>query len=70
LRVTATSVTLVSAFLGVMPMTNILCYPRAGKIGPIRREIIFEPLPDDAVPDEPPAVTPEKPAPEQVPAPT
>ena len=36
-----------------MPMTNVLSCPKAGKIGPIRREIIFEPLPDDTVPDAP-----------------
>jgi hypothetical protein len=53
-----------------MPMKNVLSCPRAGQIGPIRREIIFEPLPDDAVPGEPPPVTPEKPAPVPVPAPT
>jgi hypothetical protein len=34
---------------------------RAGRIGPIRREIIFEPLPDNPVPAEPPPVTPEQP---------
>jgi hypothetical protein len=53
-----------------MPMTNVLSSPKAGKIGPIRREIIFEPLPDDAVPDEPLPGAPEKPVPVQVPAPT
>lgn len=41
---------------------------RAGKIGPIRREIIFEPLPDDPVPAEPSPVTPEKPQEQPVPA--
>ena len=41
-------------------MTNVLSCPKAGKIGPIRREIIFEPLPDDTVPDEPAPVTPEQ----------
>jgi len=69
--VAATSVTLVAALLaGVMPMTNVLSCPRAGQIGPIRREIIFEPLPDNAVPDEPPQGPPEKPAPVSVPGPT
>jgi hypothetical protein len=71
LRMAATSGTLVPAHLaGVMPMTNVLSGPKAGTIGPIRREIIFEPLPDDTVPNEPPPVTPEKPVPVQVPAPT
>jgi len=40
---------------------------RAGKIGPIRREIIFEPLPDNPVPAEPPPVTPEQPQEQPVP---
>src|SRR4029079_1663395 len=35
---------------GWMPMTNLVALPKAGKIGPIRREIIFEPLPNEAVP--------------------
>jgi hypothetical protein len=52
-----------------MPMTNVLLCPKAGEIGPIRREIIFEPLPDDAVPDEPVPGTPDKSAPGAVPAP-
>jgi hypothetical protein len=43
-------------------LTNV-ARPRAGHIGPIRREIIFEPLPDDA-PTEPPVVVPESPAPD------
>ena len=38
--------------------------PRAGHIGPIRREIIFEPLPDDGAPAEPPVVVPASPAPD------
>jgi hypothetical protein len=44
------------------------CPPRAGEIGPIRREIVFEPLPDHAAPVElplppAPAPEPEKPVP-------
>jgi len=59
-----------NAPLGVMPMTtNVFSCPKAGKIGPIRREIIFEPLPDEAVPAEPPPGPPDQPVPEQVPAP-
>jgi hypothetical protein len=38
--------------------------PRAGHIGPIRREIIFEPIPDDGAPVEPPVVVPPSPAPD------
>jgi hypothetical protein len=53
-----------------MPMTNVLSGPKAGKIGPIRREIIFEPVPDETVPDAPAPVTPDKPVPGPVPAPT
>jgi hypothetical protein len=33
---------------------------RAGEIGPVRREIIFEPLHEQPAPAEPPAVTPER----------
>jgi hypothetical protein len=40
---------------------------RAGEIGPIRREIIFEPLPDRPAPVEEPAVKPKQPT-EPVPA--
>ncbi len=40
---------------------------RAGEIGPIRREIVFEPLPDRLPPVEEPAVKPAQPA-EPVPA--
>jgi hypothetical protein len=46
--------------------------PRAGHIGPIRREIIFEPIPDEGAPVEP-IVVPVTPAPEPkepVPTPT
>jgi hypothetical protein len=42
---------------------------RAGEIGPIRREIVFEPLPDHAAPVELPLPTKPAPEPEQ-PAPT
>jgi hypothetical protein len=34
---------------------------RAGEIGPIRREIVFEPLPDRPAPVEDPVVTPNLP---------
>jgi hypothetical protein len=40
---------------------------RAGEIGPIRREIVFEPLPDRPLPIEEPAVKPGQPT-EPVPA--
>jgi hypothetical protein len=39
---------------------------RAGEIGPIRREIVFEPLPDRPLPLEDPV---EKPAPPKEPVP-
>ena len=42
---------------------------RAGEIGPIRREIVFEPLPDRAVPVELPPAPKPAPEPEQ-PVPT
>lgn len=32
---------------------------RAGEIGPVRREIIFEPLHEQPAPSEPPSVAPE-----------
>jgi hypothetical protein len=40
---------------------------RAGDIGPVRKEIIFEPLPEIPVPVEPPSEAPEPPAEEPVP---
>jgi hypothetical protein len=66
-----------SSHAGVMPMCNHapairagdirVGDIRAGEIGPVRREIVFEPLPDRPVPVEDPAVTPEPPK-EPVPA--
>jgi hypothetical protein len=41
---------------------------RAGEIGPIRREIVFEPVPDRVLPVEEPTVKPAQPV-EPVPAP-
>jgi hypothetical protein len=41
---------------------------RAGEIGPIRREIVFEPVPDRVLPIEEPTVKPAPPV-EPVPAP-
>jgi hypothetical protein len=41
---------------------------RSGDIGPVRKEIIFEPLPEIPVPDEPPQEAPARPAEEPVPA--
>jgi hypothetical protein len=64
----ATGSTLVrSSHAGVMPMCNDAPAIRAGNIGPVRREIVFEPLPDRPVPVEDPAVTPDQPK-EPVPA--
>jgi len=42
---------------------------RAGDIGPVRKEIIFEPLPEIPVPTDPPHDVPQRPAQEPVPAP-
>ena len=50
-----------------MPRDNQDPAFRAGEIGPIRREIVFEPLPARPVPVEDPAVTPDQPK-EPVPA--
>ena len=41
--------------------------PRSGEIGPIRREIVFEPLPEPGHPLEPPPADPARP-PEPEPA--
>lgn len=47
---------------------------RAGEIGPVRREIIFEPVHEQPVPSEPiplpPAPVPEPPPREPVPSPS
>jgi hypothetical protein len=51
---------------GVMPMRKVLLMslggvrPRAGEIGPVRREIIFEPLHEQPAPAEPAPSTPER----------
>jgi hypothetical protein len=50
---------------GVMPMRNVLlslagAQPRAGEIGPVRREIIFEPVHEQPAPAEPAPATPER----------
>jgi len=47
-----------------MPVSNVLCQrrgvePRAGEIGPVRREIIFEPLHEQPAPVEPVPAIPE-----------
>jgi hypothetical protein len=41
---------------------------RVGDIGPVRKEIVFEPLPEIPAPKEPPVETPAQPAEEPVPA--
>ena len=61
-----------SSHAGVMPMCNDAPAIRAGEIrageiGPVRREIVFEPLPDRPVPVEDPVVAPDQPE-EPVPA--
>lgn len=54
-------------------MRNVLSLvrgePRAGEIGPVRREIIFEPIPEQPAPVEPVPAPPEREpeAPEPVP---
>jgi hypothetical protein len=47
--------------------THVSYAPRAGEIGPIRREIVFEPLPEPARPVERPPAEPARP-PEPEPA--
>jgi hypothetical protein len=54
--------------MGVMRMRNHAPAIRAGEIGPIRREIEFEPLPARPAPVEDPVVTPDHQPKEPVPA--
>jgi hypothetical protein len=42
---------------------------RGGDIGPVRKDTVFEPLPEMPAPQEPPVETPARPAEEPVPAP-
>ena len=59
---------MVNSHAGVMRMRNHVPVIRAGEIGPIRREITFEPLPDRPAPVEDPNVIPDDQPEEPVPA--
>lgn len=45
---------------GSAPGRRARVRPRAGEIGPVRREIIFEPLPQQPAPVEPVPAAPER----------